>query len=99
MLRQAQHERKISRNFNDSTVRPETLEGGTEGFSAESFSTAYSTDKPQRRFVDCSGGLARLAQLLNQLEELIRSKYGNKLPRELAYWLVVLNVNPVIHAA
>jgi hypothetical protein len=51
------------------------------------------------RFVGCSDVLGRLAGFLNQLEELICSKYGNKLPRELAYWLIVLDVNPVIHAA
>jgi len=31
----AQHERKISNGFNGSSVRPEALEGCTEGFSAE----------------------------------------------------------------
>jgi len=51
------------------------------------------------KIVGCSDGVGRLAGLLNQLEELIFSKYGNKLPRELAYWLIVLDVNPVIHAA
>jgi len=57
------------------------------------------TQPPSRSFVGCGGGLVRLAELLNQLEELIRSEHGNKLPRELAYRLVVLEVNPVVHAA